>query len=64
MFLRRAAIIMASGGIFPTRAAKAATSTIPIVVTGPTDPAALGLVESRAGNVTGVSFFLLDRAAP
>jgi putative tryptophan/tyrosine transport system substrate-binding protein len=60
---RRVSIIMASGGPFPTRAAKAATSTIPIVFIAPADPAALGLVESLSrpgGNVTGVNFFLLE----
>jgi putative tryptophan/tyrosine transport system substrate-binding protein len=60
---RRVSVIVASGGSFPTRAAKAATSTIPIVFTAPADPAAQGLVESLnrpGGNVTGVNFFLLD----
>jgi putative tryptophan/tyrosine transport system substrate-binding protein len=60
---RRVSIIMASGGRFPTLAAKAATSTIPIVFTAPADPAATGLVESLnrpGGNVTGVNFFLLE----
>jgi putative ABC transport system substrate-binding protein len=58
---RPASIIMASGGSFPTHAAMAATSTIPIVFTAPSDPAALGLVASLnrpGGNVTGVNFFL------
>jgi putative tryptophan/tyrosine transport system substrate-binding protein len=60
---RPVAAIMASGGSYPTRAAKAATSTIPIVFTAPTDPAALGLVDSLnrpGGNVTGVNFFLAE----
>jgi putative tryptophan/tyrosine transport system substrate-binding protein len=58
---RPVSIIMASGGSFPTHAAMAATATIPIVFTAPSDPAALGLVASLdrpGGNVTGVNFFL------
>jgi putative tryptophan/tyrosine transport system substrate-binding protein len=60
---RRVSIIMTSGARFPTLAAKAATSTIPIVFTAPADPAGSGLVESLnrpGGNVTGVNFFLLE----
>jgi putative tryptophan/tyrosine transport system substrate-binding protein len=58
---RRVAAILASGGALPTRAAKAATSSIPIVFTAPNDPVASGLVASLnrpGGNVTGVNFFL------
>jgi putative tryptophan/tyrosine transport system substrate-binding protein len=60
---RPVSIIMTSGGSFPTRAAKAATSTIPIVFEAASNPAALGLVESLnrpGGNVTGVNLFLLE----
>ena len=52
-------IILVSGGAPPTRAAKNATRTIPIVMTGGgRDPVEAGLVESLArpgGNVTGIT---------
>src|SRR2546425_4455734 len=51
-------ILVAAGGGAPLRAAKQATSTIPIVMTGSADPVAEGLVASMArpgGNVTGSS---------
>jgi putative ABC transport system substrate-binding protein len=50
-------VILASGGQRPTRAARAATSTIPIVFTIQTDPVAAGLVASLnqpGNNMTGV----------
>jgi putative ABC transport system substrate-binding protein len=53
---RSVTVILASGGPRPTRAAKSATSTIPIVFWTATDPVASGLVVSlnRPGaNVTG-----------
>jgi ABC-type uncharacterized transport system substrate-binding protein len=56
----RVAAILASGGGAPTRAAKAATATIPIVFTTAYDPVTVGLVGSLGhpeGNVTGVTFF-------
>ena len=53
-------VLVATGGIPSTMAAKAATSAIPIVFTLGSDPVRLGLVASFSrpgGNVTGVHLF-------
>src|SRR5262249_37791696 len=58
--------IIVTEGTPPTRAAKQATSTIPIVMTVTGDPVAAGLVSNLArpgGNLTGASFFFPEMAA-
>jgi putative ABC transport system substrate-binding protein len=51
-------VIVASGGLPVAQAAQKATNTIPIIMTGPADPVATGLVASLArpgGNITGLA---------
>jgi putative tryptophan/tyrosine transport system substrate-binding protein len=63
---RNVDVIVASGGVPGVIAAKAATTTTPIVFLAGQDPVKLGLVSSLArpgGNLTGVNFFNTELSA-